>query len=105
MNDTVKTILDFADGGVSYKTERLPRVKIKQQSPMPSLTLLSIIAVTLVLIFCVFSAVQMLGIKSDVYRLRDERTEMRSDVDLLEGLYQTRCARMNITTDMAPPAE
>lgn len=105
MNDTVRSILDVADGGVRYRTEKLPKIKIKQQSPMPSLTLLSIIAVTLVLIFCVLSAVQMLGIKSDVYKLRDERTEMRSDVDMLEGLYQTRCARMNAYADMAPPAE
>ncbi len=105
MNDTVKTILEIADGGVSYRTERLPRVKIKQESPMPSLTLLSIIAVTLVLIFCVFSAVQMLGIRSDVTRLREERTEMRSDVDLLEGLYQTRCARMNVSGELSTPTE
>lgn len=105
MNDTVKTILDVADGGVSYRTERLPRVKIKQQSPMPSITLLSIIAVTLVLIFCVFSAVQMLGIRSDVSKLREERTEMRSDVDLLEGLYQTRCARMSYAKEPSMPTE
>ena len=104
MNDTVKTILDVTDGGVRYRTERLPRVRIKQESPMPSLTLLGIIAVALVLIFVVLSAVQMLGIKSDVYKLRSESTEMRSDVDMLEGLYQTRAARMSATTDMAPPA-
>ena len=105
MNDTVKSILDVADGGISYRTEKLPRVRIKQESPMPSLTLLGIIAVALVLIFCVLSAVQMVGIKSDVYKLRDERTEMRSDVDMLEGLYQTRCARMNVSCDLSAPAD
>lgn len=105
MNDTVKTILDVADGGISYRTEKLPRVRIKQESPMPSLTMLGIIAVALVLIFCVLSAVQMLGVRSDVYKLRDERAELRSDLDMLEGLYLTRCARVNAEADMAPPAD
>ena len=103
MNDVVQTILDVADGGVKYNTEKLPKIKIKEQSPMPSLSLLGVVAVFFVLMFCVFSTVQMIGIKSDVSKLREQKTELREDVDMLEGIYQTRAARINSSEEMFAP--
>ena len=95
MTDAVRNILDIADGGVKYRTEKMPRVKIKQVSPMPSLTVLGIIAVAFVLIFCVFSVVQLFGMKSEIYKLREQKEELAKYEELLEGISETRHARLN----------
>ncbi|MBQ0126218.1 MAG: hypothetical protein KBS59_07865 [Clostridiales bacterium] len=94
MNVIAQTLLDAADGGIKYKTEKLPRVKIKQQSPMPSLTMLAVISVTMVLLFCVFSTVQILKVKTDIYKLRRESTEITESIQKLEGLSDSRYARL-----------
>ncbi|MBO4353453.1 MAG: hypothetical protein J5860_00785 [Clostridia bacterium] len=88
MTDTVQSILNAADGGVRYKTQKLPKVKIRQESPMPSLTLIGVIAITLVLLFCVFSAVQILQIKSEIYELRGEKAELSQKIETVEGLTE-----------------
>ena len=86
MTDAVQTILDIADGGVKYRTEKLPRVKIRQQSPMPSLTLIGIIAVAFILIVCLLSTVQLFRMKSDIYKMREQRTEMKESISELQSL-------------------
>ena len=97
MTDAVQHILDIADGGVKYKTEKLPKIKIRQQSPMPSLIMLGIICVCIVLIFCMFSAVQILGIKSDINKMRAEKTQLNEEIDKLEGLAAVRYANLDGT--------
>lgn len=95
MTDAVQTILDIADGGVKYRTEKMPRVKIKQVSPMPSLTVLGVIAVAFVLIFCVFSIVQLFGMKADIYKLRDQKEEMTKYEEMLEDITETRFSHLS----------
>ncbi len=92
MTDTVQSILNAADGGVRYKTQKLPKVKIRQESPMPSLTLIGVIAITLVLLFCVFSAVQILQIKSDIYELRSEKASLEEKIETVEGINNVAAA-------------
>ncbi len=96
MTDTVQSILNAADGGVKYKTHKIPKVKIRQESPMPSLTLIGVIAVTFVLLFCVFSAVQILQIKSDIYQLREEKATLTQTIDTIEGQNTVRYAEFDI---------
>lgn len=95
MTNTVRTILEIADGGVKYKTEKLPKIKIKQESPMPSLRMLSIIAITFVLLFCVFSIVQMLDIKTEIYDMQKQRTELKTDLKDLENKTEARYTYLN----------
>ncbi|MBR0235026.1 MAG: hypothetical protein IJQ37_01030 [Clostridia bacterium] len=95
MTDAVQHILDIADGGVKYETTKLPKIKIKQQSPMPSLLMLGIVAACVVLIFCVLSAVQILGIKNDINKMRKEKASLTEDIERLEGLTQTRYANLD----------
>ena len=95
MTNTVRTILEIADGGVKYKTEKLPKIKIKQESPMPSLRMFSIIAITFVLLFCVFSIVQMLDIKTEIYDMQKQRTELKTDLKDLENKTEARYTYLN----------
>jgi|GEM_PF-1458151 len=95
MTDMVQSILNAADGGVKYKTQRIPKVRIRQESPMPSLTLIGVIAVTFVLLFCIFSSVQILQIKSDIYRLREEKAELAQSIGTIEGQNEVRFAELD----------
>jgi len=96
--DYVQTLLDVADGGVKYKTEKLPKVKIKSSHPFPSLILLSSIAITFVLLFCVFSTVQVLRLKTEIYECRKEKIECETTLNDLEGKATWRYSKLRSYT-------
>lgn len=95
MTNALKNLLEIADGGVKYNTEKLPKIKIKQESPMPSLRMLAVIAVTFVLIFCVFSAVQMMNIKEEIYDMKKQKTELKADLNDLENIAAAKYSYLN----------
>lgn len=94
--------MDATDRNYKFKEERIPYFRIKQPSAVPSLKLISVIAISLVIIFCVFSVIQISQLTNDIYALRCETIAIQEEVNSLESASIVQNYRMSSNADIIP---
>ncbi|MCQ2436083.1 MAG: hypothetical protein MJ101_04170 [Clostridia bacterium] len=77
---TIHDILYAADDGIDYRT-----VHIRRKREFPTFTMLGVVSVTIILIFCVYSMVQLFGLKTNIHDLQSQTEECRTEIERLEG--------------------
>ncbi|MCQ2771353.1 MAG: hypothetical protein MJ236_06100 [Clostridia bacterium] len=102
MNIVAQTLMDAAEPLRKEKPEKIPTVRIKSQFSGPSLTLISVIAISFVVIFCFLSIIQIVNINNSVSELREQvKVSQQTLYDLeKEIVYQQYL--QNSSTEVIP---